>query len=49
MYTRLELLQDPQLGCADMGPYAEPYYEYNTGRSLTVFDKDYNTAEADRE
>src|SRR6266581_6759154 len=28
-----------------MGPFAEPYYEYSTGRNLMIFDKDHDTAE----
>jgi len=47
-HTLPELLQgeeDPQLGRADMGPSAEPYYEYSTGGNLTIFDKDHDIAE----
>ena len=31
-----------------MGPFAELYYEYSTGRNLMVFDKDHDTTEGSR-
>ena len=31
-----------------MGLFAELYYEYSTGRNLTIFDKDHDTVEGSR-